>query len=327
MQAKSISTILSKTTSKPRYLVDKRRVRLEKFEQVKTCPVCFSSSLSLLRKGTFDPSLLSKDQIKITDSDYGKIWNLSRCDRCTHVFANPCPSFDVIQSLYSEIEDPLYQEEEKGRSKNFIRIFSTLEKMRPEKGTLFDVGAATGILLDIAGKRGWEIDGIEPSTWAVNVAKDRYHVELQKGTFENAPLPDNRYAAVTMVDFIEHVPHPNNAISKAHKILSNSGILCLVTPDINSLAARIMGGKWWHFRPAHLGFFTKKSLDCLLHRNGFHTVKRKKYSWTFSAYYLLSRRPRWKFLLKNSAIASLWKKITVKLALQDSIEIYAKKDG
>jgi len=289
--------------------------------------VCSSSSLSLYRKRTFDPSLLSKDRIKITDSDYGKIWNLSRCDNCTHVFANPCPSLDLIQSLYSEIEDPLYQEEEKGRSRNFIRILSALEKMHPEKGTLFDVGAATGILLDIAGKRGWEIDGIEPSTWAVNVAKDRYDLEIQKGIFEKAPLPVNWYTAVTMVDFIEHISHPNPAISKAHKILSKDGTLCLVTPNINSLAAQITGGKWWHFRPAHLGFFTKKSLDCLLRRNGLHVVKRRKYSWTFSAYYLLSRRPRWRCLLKNSAMASLWKKIPVKLALQDSFEIYAKKDA
>jgi len=199
--------------------------------------------------------------------------------------------------------------------------------MHPEKGSLFDVGAATGILLDIAGKRDWEIDGIEPSTWAVKVAKDRYDLELKNGIFETAPLPENRYTAVTMVDFIEHIPHPNQAISKAHKILSNDGTLCLVTPNIDSLAAQIMGGKWWHFRPAHLGFFTKKSLDCLLRRNGLHMVKRRKYSWTFSAYYLLSRRPRWRYLLKNSAIASLWKKIPVKLALQDSFEIYAKKDA
>jgi len=289
--------------------------------------VCSRSSFSPYRKRTFDPSLLSKDQIKITDNDYGKIWNLSRCDNCTHIFANPCPSLDFIQSLYSEIEDPLYQEEEKGRSRNFIRILSALERMHPEKGSLFDVGAATGILLDIAGKRDWEIDGIEPSTWAVKVAKDRYDLELKNGIFETAPLPENRYTAVTMVDFIEHIPHPNQAISKAHKILSNDGTLCLVTPNIDSLAAQIMGGKWWHFRPAHLGFFTKKSLDCLLRRNGLHMVKRRKYSWTFSAYYLLSRRPRWRYLLKNSAIASLWKKIPVKLALQDSFEIYAKKDA
>jgi SAM-dependent methyltransferase len=288
--------------------------------------VCSSPTYSPYRKRTFDPYLLSKDQIKITDSDYGKIWDLSRCESCTHIFANPCPSQDFIQSLYSEIEDPLYQEEARGRSKNFIRILSALEKIHPGRGRLFDVGAATGILLDIARKRGWEIEGIEPSIWAVKIAKDEYNLELRKGIFENAPLAENHYHVVTMVDFLEHISHPNQAILKAHTILSEDGTLCLVTPNINSLAAQIMGRKWWHFRPAHLGFFTERSLDYLLRRNGLAIVKRRKYSWTFSAHYLLSRRPGLKYLQKNSALASLWKKIPVKLALQDSFEIYAKKE-
>ncbi len=207
-----------------------------------------------------------------------------------------------------------------------MRILSVLEKIHPERGRLFDVGAATGILLDIARKRGWETEGIEPSSWAVKAAKDRYGLELQKGIFENAPLTENQYTAVTMVDFIEHVSHPNQSISKSHKILTRGGTLCLVTPNINSLAAKIMGRKWWHFRPGHLGFFTRRSLDCLLHRNGLRIVKRRKYSWTFSAYYLLSRRPGLKYLLKCLPMTSFWKKIPVKLALQDSFEIYAKKE-
>lgn len=231
-----------------------------------------------------------------------------------------------MQSLYSEIEDPLYQEEARGRSKNFERILSFLEKIRPERGSLFDVGAATGILLDIARKRGWKIEGIEPSSWAIKVAKERYGLELRKGILENTSLPECQYSVVTMVDFIEHISDPNQAISKTRKILSHDGTLCLVTPNINSLAARIMGVKWWHFRPAHLAFFTEKSLGCLLRRNGLHIIKTRKYSWTFSAYYLLSRRPRLKYFLKNPNMVSLWKKIPVKLALHDSFEIYAKKD-
>ncbi|MDH5384471.1 MAG: hypothetical protein OEY18_07175, partial [Candidatus Aminicenantes bacterium] len=62
-----------------------------------------------------------------------------------------------------------------------------------------------------------------------------------------------------------------------------------------------------------------------LRQAGFHIFKQRKYSWTFSAYYLLSRRPRLKFLLKNPLMASIWKKISIKLALLDSFEIYAKK--
>jgi SAM-dependent methyltransferase len=288
--------------------------------------VCSSSSFAPYKTGTFDSSSLNKDHIKITDSDYGKTWDLSRCNNCTHVFANPCPSPEFIQSLYGEVEDPVYQEEAQGRSKNFSRILKFLDKIHPERGILFDVGAATGILLHISRDQGWQVEGIEPSAWAVNVARDRYHLEIREGVFEQVILPKDHYTVVTMVDFIEHIPHPFDAISIAHKILSPGGTLCLVTPDINSFAAKIFGQKWWHYRPGHLSYFSKKSLDFLLQRAGFGVVKSRRYSWTFSLHYLVSRKPRLNFLLKNHGFASLLKKIPIKLALQDSFEIYATKN-
>ena len=41
-------------------------------------------------------------------------------------------------------------------------------------------------------------------------------------------------------------------------------MLVIVTPDIGSLAARIMGGRWWHYRVAHINFFNRRSLAWLL---------------------------------------------------------------
>lgn len=297
------------------------------FEYFTKCPICSSSALSPFKKGTFNFLNLNKDQIKITDSDYGKTWDLSRCMYCTHIFANPCPSPNFIHSLYSKIEDPLYQEEARGRSKNFLRIISFLEKIHPTKGVLFDVGAATGILLSIALRRGWKPEGIEASAWAVRIAQEKYNLKIHEGYFEKADLPQNYYTAVTMVDFIEHVPNPFEAVAKANEILAPEGTLCIVTPDVNSLAAKITRGKWWHFRPAHLGYFSSKSLAILLQRAGFRIVKLRKYSWTFSARYLISRKPWLNFLLKNPHLASFWEKISIKLALCDSFEIYARKES
>jgi 2-polyprenyl-3-methyl-5-hydroxy-6-metoxy-1,4-benzoquinol methylase len=269
---------------------------------------------------------LNKEQIKITDKHYGKVWDLTQCMNCGHIFANPCPSPQFITSLYSEIADPLYEEEAQGRSKNFLRLLSYLEKIQPSKGTLFDVGAATGILLNLARQRGWEPAGIESSSWAVGVAEEKYHLHIMQGSFEKADLRQNFYSAVTMVDFIEHTPRPLESLTKANEILALTGILCLVTPDIHSLAARIAGKKWWHFRPAHLSYFSLKSLLALLHQTGFKVLKKRRYSWTFSAHYLISRQSLFKLLNKNPRLASFLKKIPIKLRLGDSFEIYAAKE-
>ena len=231
---------------------------------------------------------------------------------------------EALRGLVAEIVDPQYQEESEGREKNFERILNYLEKCLPDKGPLFDVGAATGILLNMARERGWrDVGGIEPSLWAVRTARENYGLELSAGDFENAPIPENRYAAVTMIDFIEHVPDPLPPLLKAGRILHPDGILCLVTPDIRSAAARIAGKRWWHYRPAHLAYFTRKSLNTLLARAGFSALKTRRYTWTFSAHYLLSRLSFLSFLLKNRRLALFWRRIPIKLALGDSFELYA----
>jgi SAM-dependent methyltransferase len=302
-------------------------IQSTQFEHFSQCPVCENKDIQPYRERTFDIQNLSEEQIKITDSEYGKAWDLSRCTNCSHIFANPAPSQAFIQSLYSRTEDPLYEEEAEGRGKNFRRILSRLDKIHPEQGTLFDVGAATGILLNLARQRGWQTGGIEPSGWAVGVAKEKYGIDLHKGDFESAMLQENHYEAVTLIDFIEHISRPFKALAKAYAILAPGGTVCLVTPDIQSYAAKMAGAGWWHFRPGHLAYFTRQSLGYLLDRSGFSAVKIKRYSWTFSAHYLLSRNPRFDFLIRNPRLASFWKKIPIKLALRDSFEIYAKKKG
>jgi SAM-dependent methyltransferase len=295
------------------------------FRALTACPACAGAGIRGYKKGNFSGDL-TQDQIKITDSQYGKTWDLSICGDCGHIFANPCPTPEHLSSLYGRVEDPLYEEESAGRSRNFLRILRRLEKFIPERGALFDVGAATGILLDLARRRGWEPTGIEPSSWAVRAAADRYGIGLIEGTLETATLPEDRYAAVTMVDFIEHTPLPFEAVRKAQAILRPAGILVLVTPDIHSRAARLAGRKWWHLRPAHLSFFSRRSLDALLRRAGFSIVAERRYSWTFSAHYLLSRKPALQARLKNMRPASFLKRIPIRLALGDSFEVYAMKD-
>jgi len=297
---------------------------IDKVVKASGCPICGGADLVPFKKATFDPSSLRADQVRITDSEYGKVWDLGRCRSCGHIFADPCPSPEAIASLYAQVEDPQYEEEAEGRSRNFVRILNRLERLAPAKGELLDIGAATGILLDLARRKGWKPDGLEVSQWAVRIARAKYDLRLREGDLLELDLPQERYAAVTMVDIIEHLPQPLPAAVRAWEVLKFGGLLCLVTPDIHSLAARAAGSRWWHLRPGHLAYFSWTSLAGLLRRAGFRVVELRRYAWTFSAHYLLSRRPVFR-RLADSGLASFLKGLPIKLPLGDSFEIYAEK--
>jgi SAM-dependent methyltransferase len=292
---------------------------------VDDCPICRSRDVKPWKKGTFDYALLRTDQIKITDSEYGKIWDLSVCADCGHIFADPYPDPAYLASLYSQVEDPLYDQEAEGRSRNFAPILDRLDQYRPSRGALFDVGAATGILCDAARRRGWKVDGVDPSAWAVRYAAEKYGIKLRESGFEEADVPPAAFQAVTMIDLIEHTPRPREAVAKAFSILAPDGLACLVTPDIHSLAAKLLGPRWWHLRPGHLAYFSKKSLQTLLEGAGFRILETRRYAWTFSLHYLVSRI-RWFRSFSQSRASSFLRRIPIKLSLGDSFEIYAAKD-
>lgn len=261
-------------------------------------------------------SNISTDDVKITDSQYGKHWTLFRCQNCNLVFSSPLPSRTLLLELYSAMKDNKYIEEEAGRGKNFMKILKRIESFRPAKGNLLDIGAASGMLIEVATKMGWNAEGIELSADLASKALKRnlkvYNTDLESFT------PNTSYDVITAIDIIEHLYQPEVLITKSFDWLKNNGLICIVTPNINSLAAKIFKNKWWHFRPAHLYYFDRKSITYLLAKNNFNIIAIKNYVWHFSLSYLTSR---FNINLKNK----IFKNLILPLNLLDSIEVYASK--
>jgi 2-polyprenyl-3-methyl-5-hydroxy-6-metoxy-1,4-benzoquinol methylase len=286
------------------------------------CPVCGSKHFRDYRKGSFDPSLIGAEDFKITDSRYGSRWNLSRCRDCGFVFSNPFLPEAEIRNFYQQLEDREYQQESEGRSKNFLKILRRLETISRPGNRMLDIGAASGIFLELAQKQGYEITGIEPSRYLVEEARKRYDIRLFAGTIEGFGT-QKKFHLITLLDILEHLPEPGQFIKRVAGLMEKNGVLVIVTPDISSLAAKIFRKRWWHYRIAHLNFFNRKSLSVLLAGHGFEIVKRRRYAWHFSAYYLLSRI--FPGLKRKKSLQNILKKVNLKLQLFDSWEIYARK--
>jgi 2-polyprenyl-3-methyl-5-hydroxy-6-metoxy-1,4-benzoquinol methylase len=292
-----------------------------KLTAVSRCPLCLSPRIALFIKGTIDAENLSAADFKITDSHYGSRWTFFSCRNCGFVFANPAPGQGDISKFYSALADEEYSQEEEGRGRNFACILKRLGPLAAPGASLLDVGAASGIFLSLARGAGFRVTGIEPSASLVADAERLYGLKLFRGTVEQFPAGET-FGVITLLDVLEHVIDPGTFLAAVNALLAPGGMLVIVTPDSGSLAARIMGGRWWHYRAAHLNFFNRRSLDWLLQKNGFVTVRRERFAWNFSAYYLLTRLLPF---FKANALQTRLKKLHLKLQLRDSWEIYARK--
>jgi len=292
-----------------------------KLSPVDRCPLCQSGRIAPFKEGTVVPDRISAADFKITDSHYGARWTFHSCRDCGFVFANPVPDGEAIGRFYASLADDEYSQEGEGRGRNFTRILKRLGRFVPPGSSLLDVGAASGIFLDLARQAGFRVSGIEPSASLVADAERMFGLKLFCGTAGQFTSGE-RFSAITLLDVLEHVTDPGALLSALDRFLAPGGMMVIVTPDIGSLAARVMGGRWWHFRVAHVNLFSRRSLDRLLEMHGFEVILRRRFAWNFSAHYLLTRLLP---LRKGNPLQRPLKKIHLRLQLFDSWEVYARK--
>jgi SAM-dependent methyltransferase len=178
----------------------------------------------------------------------------------------------------------------------FQKYLDIMERFLPAKGTLVDIGAATGFFLKLAVDRGWTGIGIEPSTHASAAGRTK-GLDVRTGIFDSDSLPPESVDAITLWDVIEHVPDPVGVLRTVHSALRPGGLVAINTPDSGSLLARALGSKW-HLvvPPEHLFLFNSASLQHALGEDRFEILVQDKIGKRFTVQYVLETLYRWQNL-------------------------------
>ena len=171
---------------------------------------------------------------------------------------------------------------------------------------------------------GLSAEGVEVSRWCVDMAAKRNGVNLYCGTLQECSPGLGQYDLVILADVIEHVTDPLSLIGEATKHLAPNGLLLIVTPDIGSLTARLMGRWWWHHRVAHVGYFGRKSMRRAIEKSGLCLVRESFSGWRLPVPYLVERAaffvplPSIKALMMKLAHSTWISRLQVNINLRDS---------
>ncbi len=289
-------------------------------DQLCTCWVCDSPDFKLLKPSDIDKQLNSNN-FAITNFDYGTTGELRRCMKCGFI---QCTDLNEVVGFYEDLEDPEYENTRKERKLQEERLLKYIQRFKPQ-GTLLDIGAGSGIMVEAALERGYDATGVEPSRWLQQNARN-LDLPVFQGVFPHPETP-GPYDIITFVDVIEHVTHPGKLLNEIHAALAANGILVLVTPDVKSWAARIFGFRWWHYRIAHIGYFNRKNLRMLLEKSGFSVVRMTRPAWYFTLRYLAVRFLSFFPSFMRFTPPKFLDRITVPVNLRDSILAVCKKTG
>jgi hypothetical protein len=77
-----------------------------------------------------------------------------------------------------------------------------------------------------------------------------------------------------LFDVLEHLTDLQENMGRLHSLLTDEGVVVLVTPDYGSWQRKIFGKNWFQFKPIeHINYFSRKTLHKLATENGFEIIK------------------------------------------------------
>ena len=299
--------------------------------QFSRCWVCGSARTIPWKARTITRELTPED-FRITDSKYGATLALRRCHDCDFIFAED-EEVCSLTRLYELLTDPEYEKSQDTRALQMRWLISAARHVRPEARSLLDIGAGSGLLVAEALRQGLDAVGVEPSRALVEMARSENAVELLPGTFPHPQLTKRRFDLIFLVDVIEHVSNPLGLLRHCAQALSAHGVAVLITPDIGSITARVAGKRWWHFRLAHVGYFSRRSLAAITGAAGLIILKRFRAKWFFRVHYLAERLEQYLPLAGLNRLARRFGpfgwlyQLVLPVNLHDSTVLILGKDG
>lgn len=199
---------------------------------------------------------------------------LVRCQTCGFVRAADLPASATIARLYGpgyfqgeEYAD--YLGDRAVHAANFRKRFARISALAGRIESLFEVGCAYGLWLEIASANGVRAAGIDISPEAVRHAAQTLGLNARLGQFEDAAIAPGEFQAYCLWDTLEHLDHPELYIARMARLLPVGGWLFLTTGDIGSPLAQRQGAHWRMIHPpTHLQYFARDTITRLLARHG-----------------------------------------------------------
>jgi 2-polyprenyl-3-methyl-5-hydroxy-6-metoxy-1,4-benzoquinol methylase len=213
-----------------------------------------------------------EDNIYLTVKDHsvsGETFTLLRDENLDLLKTHPQPALADLGRYY-ESDD--YISHTDGKRSLFEKIYHAVkqkalkdkiglvQRFKPAKGELLDIGAGTGDFLVVAKNSQWNITGIEPSEKAKSTATKKGVPFISR--LED--VPSHSKDVITMWHVLEHVPDVQNQIAELKRILKPDGVVFIAVPNFNSHDAKYYGDYWAAYDvPRHLWHFGKTAIKKL----------------------------------------------------------------
>lgn len=213
-----------------------------------------------------------------TTAHEGRSGNFVLCSDCGLVYQNPRMNDAELTQFYAEryqmerhkvadIETAMRRMRQAKRFKQKKKRAKEIAGLLGPSSRVLEVGAGYGMLLAaIREVTGAQVEGVEPSSIAVRVAKDAFGLSMEQCDVDTFLEKEHElYDLIVMSHVIEHFSNPKDTLAALRKLLASGGTLYIAVPNIcmpDDAPDRF-------FHSEQLTFFSPRTLVRMLDEAGF----------------------------------------------------------
>lgn len=212
-----------------------------------------------------------------------------------------CEECGMLKTLSTKSINPeisnveLYEERKDDFTQYFEKLAYQIKKYK-DKGTLLDVGAASGITLEVMKDAGFKVFGIEPNKKAFNLLKRKFGRDIYNGYLKDyLKINKQKFNVVIYNHVFEHLEDPVAELRFIKQILRKDGLLVIGIPIRDNVVFYLRQKYWESLLPnQHIWHFAQKDIARLLANQGFKIVdftftnhERKDYPFLKRLYFRL----------------------------------------
>jgi SAM-dependent methyltransferase len=203
---------------------------------------------------------------------------LQQCEACELVFATAYGDPDEIYvegyltgdtEFGLDLFHPLFQE--------FLdfaadKRLDVIEAVRPERGSLLDVGCGSGEVLAAAQRRGWTVAGAEPVPQSVEIARRR-GLDVRAAMLQDAGFDEASWDVVSAFHVLEHLTEGTDFLRLVARWAKPGGLVVIEVPNWGSFDRSRKGADWPGVRPLeHVAHYSPTTLRRTMERAGLEPV-------------------------------------------------------
>jgi 2-polyprenyl-3-methyl-5-hydroxy-6-metoxy-1,4-benzoquinol methylase len=220
---------------------------------------------------------------------YEEDWRLTKCESCGLSFCDPTPTSRQIAGFYSGNyhQELLTDSDLRQRfGVKFNRYSDAVSRHVPKGSRTIDIGCSFGLFVKALADRGYKAEGVEMNRATATWGAKTYGVKIQPGTIRDLNPATQSWELITMMDVLEHTPHPLQELRYLSTLLTPKGYMMVSFPDIESLKSRYQSlmakltRRSWMWQscsiPLHTWEFTPTTATRMFQEAGFKVLEMKR---------------------------------------------------